>query len=202
MVKILSQAGNSLADVYDVAGSVAGIEQLRTEELPIVHEMGATVFSERFSLFIRRAGTAALNQNTAFDVVLSDLPDIPWRLLNVTVLADVAARTTHAQVSLVATNNEREVPVFVWDTANDAESRVRIIENGGAVGNQVVLLANPLLVPNMGAGSDQPQGIADVAFRGLTSGFGAGTVQYVALYAIAFAQFTAPSSRGLPLPSW
>ena len=45
MVKILSQAGISLADLYNVEGSIAGIEQLDTRELPIVHEMSGTIFS-------------------------------------------------------------------------------------------------------------------------------------------------------------
>jgi len=201
MVKILSQAGNSLADTYDVVGSVAGIDELETRELPIVHEMGGTVFSERLRGEIGRLPTAALNQSATFDISLA-LPEAVSRILAVLVLADTAARVDEAQVSIRQGVTGREMPIFLWDTADNVESTIRIIENGGAAGDQVALIPDPRQVPNMAFGTAQPVGQSVLVFRGNTAAFGAGTVTLVALVYHAFSQLEGVSSRGLPIPSW
>lgn len=203
MVKILSQAGASLADVYDVQGSVAGIDQLETRELPIVHEMGSTVFSERLSGNHRRQVTAALAQSTAFDVVLTDFGQgNVQRILGVSVLANFSSRIARAMVAIRDPIDERELPIFVWDTANDAESVIRIVDNGAAAVDMSVLIPNPLILPSMLLGDGQPDQMPDIAFRGVTSAFGAGTVVLTLLIYHVFAELGGVSSHGLPVPSW
>jgi len=204
MVKILSQSGNSLADMYDVAGSIAGIEQLESRELPIMHEMGGTLFSERFSSTIRRATTGALLQSVTWDLLITDLPPAISRILGVAVFANVAARTTHAQVSVRDPVAGRELPIWAWNTAIDAESNIRMQDNGAAVTTFAFLRTVDQLEnsPNMLTGSDQPQGVPDIAFRGITAAFGAGTVIVTAIVHVAFAQVGGISSRGLPVPGW
>ena len=199
--KILAQAGNSLADVYDVEGSIAGIDQLETRELPIVHEMGQTVFSERLSGSIRRQTTGAINQSTAWDLTLADLPATPFRILNLLVVAD-AARVSHCNLAL-QNGTGREIPIFMWDTGEDTETTLRLVENGAAISTQTALTNNRRQLPSLGIGSDQPQIIGDViSFRGQTTAFGAGTVTVVALVYVAFSQLAGISSRGVPIPGW
>jgi len=203
MTKILSQTGISLADTYDVEGSIAGIEQLESREVSLVHEMGGTIFSERLSGAIRRVTTGAILQNAAWDLILTDLPAVPTRVLGVVVFSDDDARISRAMVAIRDPLAEREIPIFVWD-ANEATVTVRMQDNGAAVTTENVL-ANALGVatlPSMLIGSEQPQPVDQVAFRGLTTGFGAGTVVTTALIYIGFSQVGGISSHGLPVPAW
>ena len=203
MVKILSQAGNSLADTYDVEGSIAGIDHLETHELPIVHEMGSTVFSERFSTAIRRATSGAVAQNISWDVILTDLPGVPTRLLGVLVFANNAGRVLRASCQVRNDGEGRELPVWIYDGANFIVTRME--DNGGGVGLLEILMGNiqAIQMPNFTGGNGQPQIADQLAFRGTSTGFGAGTVTVTALYYIAFSETgRVPSSRGLPIPSW
>lgn len=201
--KILSQAGNSLADVYDIEGSIAGIDQLETKELPIVHEMGATVFSERLSGRIVRATTGDIAQNITFNVTMTGLGLTAQRILAIGVFADVNARADRVVVSIRDPVAGREVPIFVWSTAADVETAMRLQDDDGAVASVFALIsALPVIVPNMLLGSDQPQAVNEIVMRGITQGFGAGTVEIVMVVYTAFAQVEGVSSRGLPLPSW
>ena len=203
MPKILSQAGNSLADVYDVEGSIAGIDQLDTRDLPIVHEMGHTVMSERMSGEIVRLSTGALAQNTAFDVILTSPPVGIYRVQNFQVIADVAARTSFCQISLRDVTTGREVPFMIWASADDVDSSVRIVENGAAVSTQTALRPSFPHIPLTATGTGQPRRVGqEIAFRGSTSGFGAGVVTIIALISLVSAEVPGVSSRGLPVPSW
>lgn len=204
MTKILSRSGDSLADVYDVEGSVAGIEQLETRELPIVHEMGSTIFSERLAGDIRRMTTGAVIQGTAFDVVIANLPAGIWRILNVMVFADVAARVEHAAVLLRDPTDAREIALSVWDSTNNVESTCRIDDDGAGVANLEVLVSDPIQHPSLGIGTGQREGqqVNDIALRGKTLSFGAGDVTVVALIYIAHSHVGGISSRGLPIPGW
>ena len=204
MGKILSQAGNSLADVYDVEGSIAGIEHLETHDLPIVHEMGATVFSERFSTDIRRATSGALAQNTAWDVVVTNLATTPFRILGVVVFALTANRANLASVAVRDPLDGRELPIWLWDSNADVEVQARLSDDGGAVATVQMLRPGQILeaIPHLTSGADQPQPVNEIAFRGLTLGFGAGTVETIMLLHNGFSQVGGISSRGLPIPSW
>jgi len=202
MVKILSQAGTSLADIYNVEGSVAGIDQLETRELPIVHEMGGTVFSERITGAIRRVQTGAINQSSSFTATLTDLPQGVFRVLGVVVLADTVARTSRAQVSLSNLLNSRDMPIFVYDTTNNVESPIEI-EVDGSVVSESYLVPNPLLLPNLAIGNGQRQTVGEeIHLRGATTAFGAGTVTYTLMVYLALSHVGGIDNRGLPFPSW
>jgi len=201
VVKILSQAGSSLADTYDVEGSIAGIEQLETRELPIVHEMGGTVFSERASGFIRLSTSGAILQSTNWDNVFTDLPAGIIRILGFFVFSDDATRITQATLSVRGENN-REVPIFAWDSGEG--SFAARIDNGGVADIRGLgsNLGTGGGVPSMLFGIGQPQRVPEVAFRGTSTAFGAGTVTVSAFLYLGFSEVGGISSRGLPVPSW
>jgi len=207
MVKVLAQAGQSLADVYDVEGSIAGIEQLVTTDLPIVHEMGGTVFSERLSGSVRRLPTGDILQNATFDVTLSDLPLGVVRILSVLVMMNTANRIDRAQVSLRSSVSGREVPIYIWDDTLGQQTNFRTVENGSAVGNQFAMTMDqqrpvlPNVLINQGIAADITD---EIVLRGLANGFGAGTVECIALVQIAHTNIggVGNSSAGLPVPSW
>lgn len=209
MVKILSQSGSSLADMYDVVGSVAGIDSLESREVALVHEMGATIFSERFGSAIRRLVTGAVAQNTAFDVVLTNLPNTVVRVFGITVYTDQnvgsPSRIVHAAVLVREPITPRETALWTWDTSVDDDVGLRI-DGGTGVSSRLSLrpVAGMKNLPGMLTGSEQPfpQRVSDLALRGVTSGFGAGTVTITAEVQIGFTQTTALSSRGLPIPGW
>ena len=205
MTKILSQAGNSLADVYDVEGSIAGIEQLETRELPIVHEMGSTVFSERLGGEIVRLATGDLLQSAAFDVILTSPPTGIWRVLGLIVLSDTTGRVDRAQVSLRDPGTGREMPIFVWQATPDIELAIRIVENNQAVTSMGTLRTVQTQVPNLAIAEGQPRRVGEeIVFRGSATAFGAGTVELIALLYLGVTELTqgAISSRGLPVPGW
>lgn len=214
MVKILSQSGISLADAYDVEGSIAGIDQLESREVQLVHEMGATLFAERYSTEIRRISSGAVAQNLAFNNIIADLPVAAFRILGVTVFVDATGRTAHASVSVrdptapgtVPPLIGRETPIWAWDTAGDGDMNIQNEPNGGGVGTEIFhapIVFQPVY-PITIAGTAQPQSTPEIALRGLTSGFGAGTVINTALILIAFAESggRSLSSYGLPIPNW
>ena len=203
MTKILSQSGISLADVYDVEGSIAGVEQLLSEDVTLSHEMGSTLFSERLSGSIRRAQAVNIIQSATYDVTLVNFPTGVWRVLGITVLANIIGRVDRCQVSLRDPLSEREIPLFIWDSANNVETLIRIQDNGAAVGAQLALIGGQVQTPNLGIGTSQPQRVGqEIVLRGNTLAFGAGAVTLTVLVYIAFSQTTAVSSRGLPVPGW
>jgi len=206
MAKILSRAGASLADIYDVEGSIAGIDTLETRELPIVHEMGATVFSERFRTQIFRITTGALAQDIAFAVELTTLPEIPARLLGVQVIANVNARVALAAVLATDPTLGQDFPLWVFDSVAALQLTVAM-EDAGAHANQRVLVpqAELTVFPAFVGGREQQGNMASsVTLSGLTSGFGAGTVTVTALLLLAFPRTDGPrrAPLGLPIPSW
>lgn len=207
MVKILSQSGNSLADIYDVRGSIAGIDQLETRELPIVHEMGSTIFSERFVTTIRRAISGNVLQNTGINVVIENMPVMPTRILAIAVITDNALRLS--RMALMARDPDSgaagmEVPIWQWDSTNFTP--VGMIDLDDATPQVYELLRGTFeasFVPNFTGGSTQGAShVSQIALRGLTTGFGAGTVFVRALIYVAFPFVEGLSSRGLPVPSW
>jgi len=205
VVKVLTQSGDSLADIYDVEGSIAGIEQLETNELPIVHEMGQTVFSERFSGNIRRLTTGDIAASASFNVFATDLPAGPFRIFGVFVFVDTASRILLASLALRNPDTGREIPLFCWDSGDDIQVRCRLVQDGAAVGTVTSLrqVQSQDALPAMGTGFGQPQRVNELAFRGLAEAFGAGTVECTVLIHIGFSQIRPGlSSRGLPVPSW
>jgi len=204
-MKVLSRSGDSLADVYDVEGSIAGIEELTPREVRLVHEMGGTIFSERLSSQVRRDVTAALAQDTTVDIVLTDLPAGMTRILSTMVLnagTTTVARLASLQISARDNVNGREVILWAWDGTVQTE---RIIDNGGAAGDHEILgrdLAISSPHPSMLVGNGQPQSVSELTIRGITTSFGAGDITLTILNHILFSEVTGISSRGLPIPSW
>lgn len=192
----------SLADVYDVKGSIAGVEQLRPEEVQLVHEMGHTIFSERISAGIRRISTGAIAQNTTWDLVISNLPTGITRILGVQVINNAGGRTRHATVLIG--DGTREIPIYTWDSTNGVEAAGRIVDEGAAAADVNILTPTFGGLPSLMVGTGQPQAMEQIAFRGLTTGFGAGTVTNTMLLYQAFTEVGGGnlSNLGLPIPGW
>ena len=201
MVKILSQGGRSLADMYDVEGSIAGIDHLMSHELTLVHEMGATLFSERFRTTIRRA-TVSVAQSTAITLDITNLPESITRLLGVQVIADDATRVGNCVVSLSESDDLQDFPVWVY-SGNDEV--VRVIDDG-SLGTFELLIPNAggLFLPSFAGGSNQPgdDHIEDIHLRGISTGFGAGTVIVTLLVYLGFTYSGGVSGYGARVPSW
>jgi len=202
MVKVLSQAGNSLADIYDVKGSIAGIDELETRELPIFHEMGATVFSERFSTQLLRASTGAIAQNTDIGLTIPSMPDAVARLLAVAIITDDATRILHCTMVVRDPVAEQEFPVWIWDEATSLSARMIDNAQVTAVFDLLVGSVAADMLPSFMGGTGQPQTVDELVVRGRTTGFGAGDVTVTALAYVAFSLVGGVSSRGLPIPSW
>lgn len=206
MVKILSQTGISLADIYNIKGSIVGVDQLLATEVQTVHEMGATIFSERLSASITRVVTGNIAQGVAFNVISGGFPTVPVRINGITVFTDTIARLDRIMVGLhdPAAGAERDMPLFVWNSAVDAEIPMQIQDDGAAVASVTLLrplqaLAN---LPTFLIGTDQPLSIPNLVIRGTTLAFGAGTVEAVVVASVVFSQIGGISSYGLPIPSW
>jgi len=210
MVKILSQSGTSLADVYNVKGSIGAIDQLLTEDVSLIHEMGGQIFSERLRTFIITIPTTAIAQDITFDIAGPiALPDSPNRVIGVSVFVDNTARLDNAALIVretTTTVTDAEFPIWNWDSTNGVEAAVRVALEGGAPGANIQLIpvtqVNPFLLTR-NADNTMPV----FRFRGLTSGFGAGTVLITAQVMVCRANpqvstTASPSSHGLPLPSW
>jgi len=214
MSKILAQAGISLADVYDVKGSIVGVEQLLSQEVALFHEMGSTVFSERMGGGVLRFLSGTINQSTAFNILsgVGNFPEVVTRILGVEVFlaSGNGGRMENCQLSVSAPNGggtgtRRDFPIWKWDTTNDVEQGIQIVDNGSAAGNRELLVpVNPLPgIPSFQFGTLQPSvPVPEFAFRGISSAFGAGTVLATCLIYISNAQTVRPSSYGLPIPSW
>ena len=205
MAKILSKSGDSLADTYDVEGSIAGIDELLSEEINLTHEMGGVLFAERLVGRVFTLPALGKLQNTAFATGFT-VALTPARILGLQVITDVAGRLANAQVSIAGqgtTNND--MPVWFWDVAADAEGPIRIILGGVLATLSILRPITPSLIPNLTicrAEGQPPQSPLSLSLRGVTGGFGAGTVDITALVYVAFAQTGGLSSRGLPLPGW
>ena len=207
--KILSQAGTSLADIYDVEGSIAGLEELDSDAVKTVHEMGQTVFSERFRTRLIVLSTGAIAQSTTFAINFT-LGIVPIaRILGAEVMSTTTARLTQANLNIgtQVAGDETEIPFWSWQTGagDDFEKLVLNRISGGAVSTKVRYIpGQPLGHPYMAIGDGQPDTVAStIEFRGITSAFGAGTITLSALIYLGFpAASSGLSSRGLPVPSW
>jgi len=201
--RVLSQSGTSLADAYDILGSIAGIETLETEEVRVVHDLAQTLTMERMRARISVFGGGASHaQNTAFAVALNPLTASPARIIGITVEVDETSRLTHCNVCVRDPLNATEMPLWVWDGTNEDIIRM---DDGTALANQIVLRPSEFYkpLPCTLYGIDLPEHVNQFRLRGLTSGFGAGTVTVtVQLYSSFIDAPGALSSRGVPVPSW
>jgi len=202
MVKILSQAGKSLADMYDVVGSIAGIDELVSSEVSLVHEMGATLFSERFRTAFRIVGTGLMTQNFNFESFVDTLPEGISRILGVVVLTDDSTRISTLQVSLQGPVALSDFPVFVWDNPNF--QAIRHMEAGVALVQEILTpMAGqtlPCFITN-GQAEDARE-LSRLVMRGRTTGFGAGSVFATVLVNFGFTFRAGVSAFGARVPSW
>lgn len=205
MAKILSRTGASLADIYDVEGSIAGIDTLETRDLPIVHEMGATVLSERLTTRIFRLATGPIAQNLDFRVEIGTLPETPARLLGIQVISDNSARLVRAAVLATDPTVQQDFPVWVWQaTAGVSEAIVLEDVTVSAAFSLLVPHAANNVFPSFAGGREQQDNmVSSLTLAGRSSGFGAGTVLATALCYLAFPRRDGSvSSLGVPIPSW
>jgi len=206
--KILSQAGTSLADVYDIEGSIVGLEDLDVNEIKGVHDLGPQIHSERLQTFLVLATSGAVAQSVGWNITTAGFPDSINRLLAVTVLSSVTARVSHCSVAIQDVESGREIPIWAWDETPDSEQLVQWSLDGAAVATFINLrstaaLSIPQLLTRTGVSNAMPA----LIFRGLTNAFGAGNVQVRVVYQLARPNSGnppagEPSSHGLPIPGW
>ncbi len=203
MAKSLSQSGITLSDAYDIKGSILGISQVLAEEgIHLTHDLASTLFMERMQAEIFLMASAATLQDTAFAVALNPLTASTARIYGVTVQVDVTSRLTHCNLCARDPLNATEYPLFVWDGTNED---VISMDDGTALADQIVLRPSDFYgkLPVSMYGIDHDRHVNQFRLRGLTSGFGAGTVTVTAqIYAALTDAAGALSSKGVPIPSW
>jgi hypothetical protein len=209
MPKILSQAGDSLADSYDVVGSIAGVEDLISADVQLLHEMGGTIFSERLHSQTITLAAEGIEQNANFDATFAfdDLVDSPVRILGIQIVVNVAASVQCCQVSIGGIGSSGEMPFFVYDHDDDEHGFIRLSVQGNAVATYYFLSPRQIQVPTLLTRTGDAGTMPGLVLRGFCTGFGAGTVNITSIIHIARAgQATPvagdPKSHGLPLPSW
>lgn len=198
--KILSKAGESLADSYNTKGNIAGLDFLATERTVTVHEMGETMFSERYSQFVRNLPSGDIAQNITFETVLAGLPSGIVRVESVIVGVDATSRLTRMAVS-ARYPNQRDIPIWVWDGSGETTI---IMEKNATIAAVIVLDPDPLYtrIPQLLASDGQPQAIESLVMAGTTSGFGGGTIDTEAFILLSLTQVGGISNVGLPIPGW
>lgn len=205
MGRILSRTGVSLADQYDIEGSIAGVERLESKEVHLVHEMGAVIFAERMSGRIRRAQTGGITQSTAFNTSITDMPGAAVRLLALQAFVSDATRLTHMNISLGVSQlaPAQDIPVWAWNLG-DPTRTVSLTDDGSIVTSTMML---PVIdqVPNLLIGDLQAFTVNEINIRGFTEAFGAGTIVMTILAYLAFSSAERDgglSSVGVPFPGW
>jgi len=207
--KILGEAGKSLADIYDVEGSVVDVDEVDASIVQGVHDLGPTIASERMgsSIIILRTGDEL--QTVNFNVVtpLTDMPGIT-RILGATIMAD-GDRVLTCGLWLLDQAVNAESLLWAWDgTLDDVLPAFRVNVLGTIAARTILRpVTNMAALPGIAFGPGQRAQMPAFALRGTTTTFGAGTVEIAAHIQIANSDITgtgtgAPSSIGLPVPSW
>jgi len=198
--RILSQAGKSLADVYDVVGSVAGIDELHSREVHLSHDMASTIFSERMASRILQDSTPTTTQSDDFDSEILLLPATPFRIHGITIFngtLNTVARLANLVIVMRDELNTNDTIVWMWD------GTVEIQRLEGAA-KEVLMpeIGFAGCLPSIGMGGDQPATVGQMFARGDTLAFGAGDITLGIRTHISFSQLEGVSSVGLPIPSW
>jgi len=207
--KILSQAGVSLADIYDVEGSIVGLEELDVTDIKGVHELGGTIHSERLVVFHLIADSTAISQSSNWEVSLGGFPDSINRVLSIFVIADGSAEVQNCSIAIRDPLSGIDHIIWAWDVLDDIEKRVRW-DDGGGTGADTALVplgtafgGAPNIIARTGAQASMPT----LVFHGATQAFGAGDVTTKALISVCRPDHGnpapgEPSSHGLPIPGW
>jgi len=207
--KILAQTGTSLADVYDIEGSIVGVDELEAHEVNVVHDLGPQIQSERLRSFIEVIDGGVVAQNITWGVALLPFPDCVNRIVTISVVSDVDSRILNCSVALKEGSSAIEYPLWVWDQTDDETSPYIWDDgSGSAVFNMMRPIHNlpggvPCIATRGGDASDMP----NLIFRGTSTGFGAGDVRARAIIQVIRPTSRVPaagepSSHGLPFPSW
>jgi len=199
--KILGQSGTSLADAYDVQGSIVGVSELDADSVKTVHEMGGVMFSERLSATVNNLSITPTAQNTDFERTQVLGPQ-PSRLIGMVVTADEAGRILQAAVSISTIGAAvSDCPIWNW-VENGIEEAIRL-EISGTVFDQILMVpVGPPNLPVLVVGTDSEDPAPTITVRGTTSAFGAGNAALTVTLYFAFPRAEGLSSRGLPIPSW
>lgn len=205
MPKIQAKAGASLADQYDVLGSIAGVDELLSKDVSLVHEMGEVLLSERMGTSILQMSTAALVADTNFEITTTTLPDTPTRIMAIECLslAGDINEIARAAVTLQDPSSGREFVIWSFDETNDTEQSVFWSDNGAARSAVNFMLPSinfaPLLLMRMGVLDDMPT----LNFTGRSAAVvGTTVVARVMLYFASPSGGPAGATVGLPIPSW
>lgn len=201
MPKVLSKSGDSLADVYDVKGSIAGIDELLSADVNLIHEMGATLFSERLAARIIRVTAGAIAQSVSFASTFTVLENS--RILGAQIIVTDSARLSRVQLSITSPPNinDQDIPIVAWE-AGDPTVFMSLLDAG--VGSTFEGLSSLISnnVPSLLVGSESESPVNLLTIRGIANAFGAGTVTAIGIVHLGFSQPGGLSNRGLPLPSW
>lgn len=208
MTEILSQAGFSLADMYDVVGSIAGIDELLSKEVSLVHDMQAQIFSERFRFQMFQVRSDPTGQNTNIDLnidLIGGLGDSIGRILGVVVVCNLATQMATASVAAhrpaLGPAIFRDFPFWIWG-GDTFPTRLGL---DGTIVQRDVLIGAPgqNMLPSFAGGTKQgPFPFTDIRCRGRTSGFGAGTETVWFLVYVGFTQTDGVSNYGARVPGW
>jgi len=212
--KILSQAGVSMADSYEVEGSIVGVDNLDANNVSLVENMSSRVFSERMSSHLLRISSGSLAQNSAWDIVASPFPDCPCRITNIVFIALTASRISMADLMIADPNSDVEMPIATWASgavttggSADSEAPIRFDDDSAGAGTVSLLRQTLPMFPQLVVRMGSAPGMPVLKFRGLTSGFGAGTVEVLCYVShcrpnVLTPAAGHPSSHGLAIPSW
>ena len=199
--KILSQTGVSLADIYDVEGSIVGVDELDSEAVKTTHEMGATIQSERVIGQILELSSTAVAQSIEWDINFSFAENV--RIGAVVVVSTAGSRVEECSLAVTSppAADNSEVPFWIFDS-NDNNRLVRILVSGSVLARAALIpLAAAVQLPQLLIGQDSRRPTSTLTFRGTSTAFGAGTVTVQAMIYAMFAQAgTGDSSYGLPVP--
>lgn len=211
MSKILAQTGMSLADSYDVEGSICDISDLLTKEgVNLTQEMGATIVSERMQSSFLELRADGILQSVAFNVVSDPLPDCVNRLLGACVIGTFSATGTGVSACSLAIRDNvtgREYPFWAFDTVAGLESAIFWSDDGAAVAEVSIVEPTISSLPEMVFRQGAAKLMPSIVFRGEMVAFGAGTPDVIAMIHLGRASATAPGageprSHGLPMPGW
>jgi len=203
MPKILTRAGESLADQYDTQGSNVAVDELVAGDVSLVHDMGQVLLSERMELQFLQISADDVSQDTNFNTTHAAVPDTPTRLLQIAMIANQSARVLRSALYLQDQNTEKEIPIFTWDSGSDSQTSVMWSDDGAAVATAWMLRATTLMPQQLLMRTGVLHGMPSMIMRGRTTSFGAGTVTLRCLMIVARPS-GGPSGAtvGLPIPSW
>lgn len=210
MTKILGQGGRSISDQWDVEGSIVGVGELASDEVFLTQEMGSVMVSERLGGRIQRETTGDILQSITWSGIITaaelNLPGVT-RILGVSCITNNSSRIGRAGIYArdngALSGTIQEFPLWTWDS-DDLEISVNMVDDGNAAANLTELRqVGPVqTIPSLLFGTSQRSQVSEVAFRGVTTAFGAGTVEVIALLFLGISTVEGLSSFGLPVPSW